>query len=41
MKSQGFSQTPQDIMGSTMGVLSPSTLATLYSGIDLLIRGGN
>ena len=27
MKSQGFSQTPQDIMESTMGVQSPSTLA--------------
>ena len=26
MKSQGFCQTPQDIMESTMGVQSPSTL---------------
>ena len=28
-KSQGFSQTPQDIMESTMGVQSISTLATV------------
>ena len=29
MKSRGNSQTPQEIMESTMGVQSPSTVATL------------